>query len=230
MSTRENSSAGKDHNNVGEILSQSERFIDKYKKQLIIGVGAAVLLVIAILGVRHLYILPKEAEAEDLIFKGQDFFARDMWDVALFGDSVDYIGFEAIIDQYGSTTTGNLAKAYAGVCYYRKGEPEKALEYLKGFSASDDMIDPAITGLVGDCYVDLGKVEDGISYFKKAASKADNELLSPVYLKKAGVAYESLKKYKDAKEMYSDIKNKYPNSSEALDIDKYIGRAESLSK
>ena len=46
------------------------------------------------------------------------------------------------------------------------------------------MISPAIIGLIGDCYVNMGNVKEGISYFEKAAKKADNEVISPVYLKK----------------------------------------------
>ena len=61
--------------------------------------------------------------------------------------------------------------------------------------------------------------------FEKAASQADNEVIRPVYLKKAGLAYESLNQPKDAVKAYTTIKEKYFNSLEAADIDKYIARA-----
>ncbi|MDR3061382.1 MAG: tetratricopeptide repeat protein [Dysgonamonadaceae bacterium] len=216
--------------NVGEIFSRSEQFIEKYQKQIIIGVSAVILLVVAIIGIRHAYLIPKEREAENAMFKGEDYFAQNQYKLALEGDSVSYIGFEAIIDQYGFTKSANLAKAYAGICYYKLGNLDNALKYLKDFDANDRMISPAITGLIGDCYVNQGKVEQGIDYFNKAASKADNELLSPVFLKKAGLAYESLKDYKKAIDIYAQIKDKYPNSLEGSSIDKYIDRAQSLMK
>ena len=50
-------------------------------------------------------------------------------------------------------------------------------------------------------------------------------MISPTYLKKAGIAYESLKQYGDAVKAYTTIKEKYFNSMEASDIDKYITRA-----
>lgn len=68
------------------------------------------------------------------------------------------------------------------------------------------MISPAITGLIGDCYVNMGNVKEGISYFEKAAKQASNEVISPTYLKKAGIAYESLKQYGDAVKAYTTIK------------------------
>jgi len=228
MAKKINSSTERDLSNVGEILSKSEQFIDKYQKQIIFGISAVVLIVVAVLAVKHLYLAPKEKEAEAAIFVGERYFANGQWDLALQGDSIGFDGFEYIIDNYSFTKTANLANAYAGICYYHKGEFEKALEYLKKFSAKDKMISPVITGLVGDCYVDMGQVKEGIDYFTKAATKADDNLISPIFLKKTGIAYESLKNYVKAIEAYTTIKDKYPNSQEAGDIQKYIDRAELL--
>jgi tetratricopeptide (TPR) repeat protein len=226
--------------NVGEIFSKSEQFIEKYQKQIIVGVSAIILLVVVILGVRHAYLIPKEREAENAMFKGEDLFAQNQYKLALEGDSASYIGFEAIIDQYGFTKSANLAKAYAGVCYYKLGDLENALKYLNDFDANDRMIAPAIVGLIGDCYIDQAyavqdnvdeeKVKQGIDYFNKAAEKADNELLSPIFLKKAGLAYESLGNYKKAVETYTLIKDKYSNSLEGSNVEKYIDRAQSQVK
>jgi len=91
-------------------------------------------------------------------------------------------------------------------------------------------IAPTIIGLIGDCYVSTGRTKEGISYFEKAASKADNDLISPIYLKKAGLAYESMKQYADALKAYETIRDKYNLSMEAVDIDKYITRATILSQ
>jgi len=230
MSKKSKSSSEHDMANVGEMLSKSEQFIEKYQKQIIIGVSAIVLIVVAILGVKHLYLAPKEREAQIAIFKGEQYFANRQWDLALNGDSVEYDGFLAIIDNFRFTRTANLANAYAGICYYHKGEFENAINYLKRFRANDKMVSPAVTGLVGDCYVDMGKVKEGIDYFMKAVSGGDNNLISPIFLKKAGTAYESLGEYQKAIEAYTTIKNKYPASQEASDIQKYIYRAEALSK
>lgn len=219
---------GKDTNKeleVEEIVSRSEQFIENNSKKIIYGIIGVALIVGAVLGIKHGYLIPQEKKAAAAMFKGEQYFARDSFALALNGNGSDYDGFEAIIDQYGTTDAANLAKAYAGICYYKLGDAQKALNMLKSFSASDKMISPAITGLIGDCYVNMGNVKEGISYFEKAAKQADNEVISPVYLKKAGIAYESMKQYKDAVKAYSTIKDKYYTSMEAADIDKYITRA-----
>ncbi len=207
------------------IVSKSEQFIENYSKQIIYGIVAVVLVVGAALGIKHGYMIPQEKKAAAAMFKGEMYFAQDSFNLALNGNGVDFDGFESIIDQYGSTDAGNLAKAYAGICYFKMGETDKALDKLKSFSGDDTMISPAVIGLIGDCYVNMGNVKEGISYFEKAAKQANNEVISPVYLKKAGLAYESLKQYNDAVEAYTTIKEKYYNSVEAADIDKYITRA-----
>ncbi len=219
---------GKDTNTeleVEEIVSKSEQFIENNSKKIIYGIIAIAIVVGAVLGIKNFYLNPQQKKASAALFKGEQYFARDSFALALNGNGADYEGFEAIIDQYGSTDAGNLAKAYAGICYFKMGDTQKALDMLKSFSGKDQMVSPAITGLIGDCYVNLGDTQKGISYFEKAAKEAANEVISPVYLKKAGIAYESLKQYKDAVKAYTAIKDNYFTSVEAADIDKYITRA-----
>ena len=50
--------------------------------------------------------------------------------------------------------------------------------------------------------------------------------LSPVYLKKAGILFETKGQAADAEKMYLQIKNDYPKSMEAGDIDKYLARVQ----
>ena len=215
---------------VDEILSRSEQFIENNKKSLIYGIVGIAAFVAIILAYNHMYFQPLSERAEKAIFKGQQYFERDSFTLALFGNGFDYEGFESIINQYGRTKTGNLAKAYAGICYYKLGDPHSAIKDLKSYKANDSQLMPRITGLLGDCYVSIGDTKEGIKYFEKAASKANDANISPIYLKKAGIAYESLKQYKDAIRVYTMIKDKYSQSTEAGEIDKYILRAEQLSQ
>ena len=210
--------------NVGELFSKSERFIETYKNHIIIAVAAVILIVVTVLGIRQYYLIPQEKEAQAAIFPGENYMASQQWEMALNGDGKDYIGFLGIIDDYGITKTAKLAKAYAGICLYHLNSPEEALDYLKKYKANDNVIAPVIKGLMGDCYVDMGEVTEGIKYFNKAASDANSEHISPIYLKKAAIAYESIFDYTNALKAYETIKNKYPNSQEASDIEKYIDR------
>lgn len=215
---------------VEELVSKSELFIEQNSKKILLGIVALAVIVGAFFGYRHGYLMPLQEKANVAIFKGEQYFLKDSFQLALNGNGADYDGFEAIIDQYGNTNAGNLAKAYAGICYYKLGETEKALEKLKAFDPKDNMISPAIIGLIGDCYVNMDNAQEGVTYFEKAATAANNEVISPIYLKKAGFAYESLQQYDNAVKAYTTIKEKYFNSVEAADIDKYIARATALAR
>jgi tetratricopeptide (TPR) repeat protein len=215
--------------NVGEFLSKTDRFVDKYLKQLLVAVAAVILLVVCIIAVRHYYLLPREESAETALFPGQAYFANQQWETALNGDSVDYIGFLGVIDEYSGTASSNLAKAYAGLCQYQMGAYEEALESLKSYKGKDKLFAAQIIGAIGDCEINLGNVKEGIAAFRKASNQANSSLLSPIYLQKEAIAHESLGDYKAALEIYNTIRTKYPQSPEAASVEKYIERAKKLS-
>lgn len=230
MATKESEKATKAEREVGEIVSRSEKFIENNKKNITYGIIAVAILVGAVIAYNSLYLGPKAKNAAVAIFKGEQYLMKDSFNLALNGDGVDYDGFEYIIKKFGGTKQANLAKAYAGICYYNLGDNESAIEVLKSFKSSEENISPAIIGLIGDCYVETGNIKEGISYFEKAAAKANNDFLSPLYLKKAGIAYENLQQYNDAVKVYTAIKEKHAASMEAADIEKYIIRAQTLAK
>jgi len=208
--------------NVQHALTASEAFIEKYQKQIIIGVGAIVLVVLAVLAVNNYYLKPREVNAENEMYKAQILFSADSFKVALNGNK-ETIGFKEIASEYGITASGNLASAYAGICYYKLGEYENAVKYLTQFDGKDNYFTTTVVGLTGDAYVQLGKTDKALDYFEKAEDMK-NEVLSPVYIKKAGVVLESMNKPEEALVKYQSIKDNYPKSIEAQDIDKYIAR------
>ncbi len=209
--------------NVQQVLTTSEAFIEKYQKQILYVVGSLVLLVILILAVRNYYLKPRETRASEEMYKAQTYFNVDSFKIALNGKLPEFIGFKEIVSEYGITASGNLASAYAGICYYKLGEYDNAIKYLNQFDGKDENISVVVTGLIGDSYVEKGETKKALGFFENAAS-SDNKVLSPIYLKKAAVVYESLKQPEKALELYNKIKDKYPQSSEASDIDKYIAR------
>jgi tetratricopeptide (TPR) repeat protein len=213
---------------VGEILSKTDLFIEKYLKQILIGLAAITVIVVGIIAFRHYYLIPREQNAEIALFPGQNYYANQQWDIALNGDSIDYIGFLGVINEYSGTQSANLAKAYAGLCLYQLGDYEESLKILKEYKTKDRLFASQIIGAIGDCEVNLDNVKEGISYFRKAADQANSSLLSPIYLNKAAIAYESLGDYKAALEMYTTIQSQYPMSPEAASIEKFIERAKKM--
>lgn len=213
---------------VEEALSRTEMFIETNQKYIMIVLAAIILVVLGYLGYTKLYIAPREAKAQSEVFMAQKYFESDSLDLALNGDG-NYIGFLEIIDNYGSTKTGNLASYYAGLCYLKKGEYQQAINYLEDFSSDEMMVSSMATGAIGDAYLELGNKEKAISYYTKAAETSPNEFTSPVFYMKAGLTYELNGDFENALKMYENIKSKYPRSFEGRDIEKYIVKATELS-
>jgi len=207
---------------VQEAYSKTEQYIEENKKSLTIIVGAIVAVVAIFLAWKYWYVAGQEKEAQKDLFTAESYFEKDSLNKAIDGLS-------GIVDQYGVTPSGNLAEYYLGISYMKKGEYEKAIEHLKEFDSNDQMVAPIAIGSIGDCYVELNKVEDGITYYLKAAEQSKNKFTSPMYLKKAGLAYESLNNYKDAVKVYQRIKTDYDKSTEGRDIERYLARARTLA-
>ena len=211
--------------NVDEALSTSEAFLLK-NKNLLLGIVAAIVVVVAgVLGYKHFISAPKELKAAEAIFKGEQYFGADNYEIALNGDSTGYAGFVKLADEFSGTDAGNLANAYAGICYAQLGKYEDAIKFLDKFSADDYFVAPAIIGTLGNCYAQVGQLDKAAATLLKAADNANSVSLSPIYLLQAGQILEKQGKNAEAVEAYKQIKTKYANSYQAMDIDKYIERA-----
>ena len=136
--------------NIEHALSSSEAFIEKNQKQILIAVAAIVLVVLAIIGVKNFYIEPLEIEAQTEISKAQQLFATDSFKVALNGNGNDVIGFKELASEYSITSSGNLAAAYAGICYFKLADYDNAIKYLSQFDGDDVYFTTAVLVLIGD--------------------------------------------------------------------------------
>lgn len=211
--------------NVDEALSTSEAFLIKYKNVLLGAVAALVIVVCGYLGYKHFISEPKEAKASEALFRGEQYFGAESYELALNGDSLGYAGFLKIADEFSGTAAGNLANAYSGICYAQLGKYEDAVKYLDKFNGKDQLVAPAILGTIGNCYAQMGQLDKAAATLIKAANRANSLSLSPIYLIQAGQIFEKQGKNAEAVEAYKQVKNKYANSYQAMDIDKYIERA-----
>ncbi len=212
--------------NTEETLNSSEMAFLKYRKAIIAGV-IAVIVIIAGIVVYNTYVKgPREDEANTAIAKGQDYFAAEQFDKALNGDGAGYPGFVSVAADYSGTDAGNLANLYAGLCYAHLDKWTEAAAYIEKYDGQgDQMISPAAIGALGNAYAHLKQLDKAVDLLKKAAKTADNNTLSPLYLIQAGEILEKQGKKDEALKLYQEIKEKYFNSMQYQTIDKYIERA-----
>lgn len=214
---------------VEEALSKSEQFIVNNQRTLIGVVAIVVVIVLGYFGANKYYLQPKEKEAQTQMFMAESYFEADSLNKALYGDG-NNLGFMDIIDEFGSTDAGNLARYYAGVSLLRQGEYEEAATQLKKFSAGDHIISAMALGALGDVYMEMGNQSEAASQYEKAARHKMNELTTPMYLLKAGQTYELMGEYSKALKVFNEINEKYPSTTEGRLMEKYIARVEAAVK
>ena len=139
--------------------------------------------------------------------------------------------YEKVAAAY-SNKTAERAHLNAAILLYEKGEYEKAVKHLEDFSPAGNLVGPASQSLLGDCYVNLKKLDKALSAYDKAISLAgENELYAPAFMiKKATVLHEQ-KKFADEAAIYQEIKDKYYSYTRqaGFDVDKYLERANALA-
>ena len=211
--------------NIEETLTKSETFIIENQKTILTVVGVILLIILGIFGYQKYILEPKTQDAQEQIFYAQQFFQNDSLNKALYGDG-NHLGFVDIAEEYSGTKPGNLANYYAGVCFLKKGDYDKAIDYLSKFDADDKLVIAMAKGAIGDAYLEKGNKEKAVDYYLEAATIRDNNFTSPLFYFKAAETYELMDNYKKALETYEIIRQQYPKSKQALEIERYIARAE----
>ena len=209
---------------VNEALTGAGQWIEDNANLISWIVCGIAVVVMGIIAINQYVIKPKALEASNENAKAVVYFMAGDYEKALNGDDAECLGFEAIADEYKHYQQGKLAALYAGICYFEKGEFEDAAKYLKRFEADDLNIDPAARQLLGDAYVELQEYGKATKAFE-AAAESGNEIIAPMSLKKLGIVYLHEGRNGKALKAFQAIKDNYPSSAEAQDIDKYIAVA-----
>ena len=103
---------------------------------------------------------------------------------------------------------------------------KQALVLLEDISFDDTYLSAMIIGLQGDCKSELKKYAEAIELYDEASKINDNNVTSPMYLFKAALNSEKIKKTAQAKAYYEEIAFHYPTSHIARkNMDKYIARS-----
>ena len=212
-----------------KVVETARHFWDRNSKFIIYVIVGLVLVVGGYFAYTNFVVAPEEKKAEDLIWKAQDFYKVDSFAKALNGDG-QTAGFLRVISRHGGTKSGNLAKFYAGSCYLELGDFNNAVKYLKDFETDQPALKVRGYGLLGDAYSELGKKQEAVDNYTKAGNAwADDDVNAPEYLFRAALLNQELGKTKEAVALLKQIRDKYPASARAGEVDKYLGKMGDLN-
>jgi tetratricopeptide (TPR) repeat protein len=131
------------------------------------------------------------------------------------------IGLKKIVEKYGSTENGEIAKIYLANSYNYLGKTDDAFKYYDDYSGSSKIF--KATALAGQAGYQAFKknYEKAADLYKKAAHVSEENVLNPEYMLHAGINYMAAGKNSDAKELFDKIKKDFNSSSAFREVDKY---------
>ena len=213
---------------LGEAMNRTELFFEKNGRKLTYVFLGLLVLAALVYGYRALIVAPRAEKAAEMIAEAQSRFEAENpdFELALQGDA-NGAGFLDVIEQYGSTPSGNLARHYAGICYLRTGDLENAAACLAKYSPVKGLPGALVNaqnyGLQGDIAGEQKDYAKAVKFYDKAVAAADNNLTAPMYLRKAGLAEQAQGNGAKAAAYYERILTSYPASMDARDAEKLLG-------
>ncbi|MGB5648096.1 tetratricopeptide repeat protein [Muriicola sp.] len=219
---------------LDESASRSEQWVARNQNYILGVIGVVAVAVLAYLGYYQFVQEPKNASAANEMLYPNQYFNEalqsttekdSLFMLALNGAEGKY-GYLDIIEEYSGTPSANIATYSAGMAYKELQQYDKAIEYLEKVAPDEEITASLALGGIGDSFLQLGQTEDALNYYEKAFAKDVNELTTPRYLYKAGIAALELGSKEKALGYFQRIKDDFPNSEEARTIDVFIGMAQ----
>ncbi len=223
--SKQNENQFEEFEQVDQALVEGERFVEKHLNKILIAVGAVVLLVLAGYAYVTFYKQPRAEQATASLYVAENNFILGNDSLAIAGEGVASKGLREVAEEYSGTDAASVAHVYTGIALYEEGKYAEAIEELEAFEGDDEYVAPSAVRLIGDCYVQLGKLDEALSAYERAGSMADNPAITPSCLLKAGRVCEKLGKKDKAIALYEEIKDKYYTSPEANTVEADILRA-----
>ena len=207
---------------IGQTTDRVSEFFEE-NQNIILGVLAGIILLV---GGYYAYMnfvkKPQAERAVAEIYQAELQFERDSFSQALTNPGGGFMGFLDIVDEYGGTPTGNLAKYYAGISYLNLGSFEEAIEYLEDFKTTDDGLRITKFGALGDAYSELGEFDKALKNYKKAVQADEVDAVSSIYLERLALLHYKQGNTEEALEAFEQLKADYPNTAREREADKYI--------
>lgn len=142
---------------------------------------------------------------------------------SLDGDA-SFTGMIDIAESFGGTDSGNLAKFYAADALFRTGDMVRALEYFESFSKGADYLGASAYAGEAAIHELNGDHKKAGDLFVRAATVFTSEITSPMYYENAARAYAAGGDKGKARSAYESIRDDFPNSQAARNVDFYLAQ------
>jgi len=185
---------------------------DENKKKVYIGIAAVVVIVAGI----FLYVSNRNAKNEEAEVKLSaviSLYEQGKYPEAMNGDpAAGIMGLNAIVNEYGSTNSGETAKLYLGNCFFNLKDYDNALKQFDSYSGSNDIVKSSCISGMGAIYEAKGDLKKAGEYYEKAANVNKGVVINQENLFYAIRAYTNAGDKESARRIFASLKEQYPKS------------------
>ncbi|MBK8945777.1 MAG: tetratricopeptide repeat protein [Ignavibacteriae bacterium] len=200
---------------------KTQGFFEKNQQNLLIGIGAIAVIVLAIFWYNS-KVEDDNIQATTQLASVIPLYEQGQYQKAIDGEpGTNVTGLLSIVENFGNTSQGEIAKMYLANCYFSLGNYEKANEYYSDYSGDNDLYKASSLAGQAACNEMKGNFEDAADDYKKAANVVKMESQAASYLLSAGKNYLKANAADKAKELFEQITNDYKNTNAAREIERF---------
>lgn len=198
------------------------QYADTYKIQILIGVAVVIAAAIA----AYYYIDNKQEANQTASVE----FAKVMplYDSGVLVEAIEgqpstgVKGLKYIVEEYGSTQQGEIAKIYLANCYYYVNSFDEAMKYYEDYSGGDGIFQASAYAGMAACYEAKENWKEAAKYYERAFNEEETNSFNADYLLRAGINYKQTGEAEKAKELLKKLKNDYPQTIASREADRYL--------
>jgi tetratricopeptide (TPR) repeat protein len=200
---------------------KSQEYYENNKNRVYI-IATIVVAVVALIFFYFNYKTRNNENAGLELSKIKGVYANGSFQQAINGDSLGISrGLLYIVDNYGSSENGEIAKVMLANSYYALRDYDKAEKYYKDYSGSNDIYKAAANAGIASVYEAKNDFQSAAKYYMKASSQSKLVTNNDEYLFYAIKNYSLAKDTENLKKTVKELKKDYPKSKYIQQLNRY---------
>ena len=131
-------------------------------------------------------------------------------------------GLANIVEEFGGSPGGEIARFYLADAYYNLGEYGQALDNFENFSAPNPILEASRLSGIAACYEALGNHAKAAEYYERASAADKEGALAAENLSHAARNHALAGDRERAIQLYRRLKKDFPASTFGRDADRFI--------
>lgn len=203
-------------------------FAEEHRSKLIAAAVAVVVLILALVGYMY-WRSVQNGKAEEALGAILPVYEEGQYEQALDG-TADAPGLLEIVDEYGSTEAGNLARFYTATALFELGRVDEAGRHFAAFDGGNDIL--GASALAGEAAAAelAGDHARAARLYERAASAYPSPATAPDFLMAAGRNHEAAGNVNAARQAYERIARDYEETQQATLVPALVARLEAAGR